>query len=214
MTELAPNFEAVLMPHDGNVEALARLSSTALLPVDVARTVLVSSEKYPYAPVKAPDGRPYFQTPLDGVLKRYYMFVNPEAPYDATNMLALQCNVIKEVKTGIIVVTPEALLRGSEADAALSIKFGCCAGGRTMVYTDRKASGQVFLRVAFSGADVRSEMQTIWRGLKLVTLDEKGMAALAHMVADMRGTCQGHTHAQKADYTRTQNWGRAKLGIS
>ena len=214
MQELAPTFEAVLMPHDGNVEALAKLSSKTLLPVDVASKVLVTSQKYPYRQLKAADGKPYTQTVVDGALKRFYIFANPDDINDTASLLALQCNVTLD-KSGIILVMPEALLRGADADVALSVKFGCCAsGGRTMLYSDRKADGSVFLRIAFSGADVRGEIQNVWRNLKLVSLDAKGVAALKHLADDMTGQCQGHAHTGKPDYSRASSWAGPRVAMS
>lgn len=214
MTELAPNFEAVLMPHDGIMPALVRINSKALLPVDVARTVLIDSQKFPYAPVKAASGKPYAQISVDGVLKHFYIFANPEDPTNPQSMLALQCTV-RQDKSGVIVVMPEHLLRGPEADVVFSVKYGCCtAGGRTMVYSDTGTDGTSFLRTAFSGADVRPEIQQIWRNLKVVTLDDAGMASLAHLADDLRGTCGGHNHGLRPDYRQGGSWGARRFTCS
>jgi hypothetical protein len=212
-TELAPIFEAPLMLHDDIMEAVCAINSNQLLPADVAKTILVDTQQYPYVLLGAQSGKQYEQLIMDGALKRFYIFADPEDPKNTNSMFALQCNVSKA--GSVINVMPEQILRGPEADFVLSIKYGCCAkNGRTMIYSDTKTDGTSFLRVAFSGQDIRPEIQQIWRNLKLVNLNPQGLATLAHMAEHLTGHCDSHTHAHKPNYNEGKNLSGQKLTIS
>ena len=201
--ELAPQFEGVLMPHDGIMQALADISREKLLPADAVRKVLLG-EKYPFTQVKGRDGKPYIQMWEGKALQRYYIFMDAQEPDNPARMLALVCNVTRDTRSGVILVMPHEVLRGAEADAVLSVKYGCCKdGGPTVVYTDTRANGQVFACVRSSGTDVRAYIASQWAGLQVRVLDANGMAALHHMALDLSGRCGTGLagHDSRAGYT-------------
>lgn len=202
--ELAPQFEAVLLLHDGIMGSLAQIRPDRLLPAPAMRNILLESERYPYTQLTQPNGRPYMQVPQDGVLKRYYIFADPEEIDNPVRMVAMECDVEMD-RSGVIKVMPSRLMRGAEADVFMSVKFGCCSpGSRTVIYSDTSQTQGVFVNMSSSGNDVRSEIRAIWNNLKVTVLDDKGAAALHHLVMDMSGRCgSGHaSHAARADYGR------------
>lgn len=203
--ELAPRFEAVLMPHDGIVDALAKIRGDALLPVDATREILVTSQKYPYRQLTQKNGAPYAQMLLDGVVKRFYVFADGDDDTNPARMVALRCSVARDPRSGQILVMPEVLLRGPEADFVMSVKYGCCtAGGRTMIYSDTSRTRGVFANVASSGTDVRAEIRSVWNNVHILELDAAGQAALQHLALDMTGRCTAHE--KRANYTIGGNW--------
>jgi len=202
--ELAPAFEAALMLHDGIMPALAAVSAGKLLPVDAARKVLLAPEKYPYKLLAAPDGRPYAQMAAGQALKRYYIFADADEIDNPARMFALVCNVTRDARTGIILVMPEEIIRGPEADFVMSVKYGCCTnGGRTFVYSDTSQSKGVFANIRSSGSDVREYIRDAWDRLQVQVLDANGMAALHHLSLDLTGRCAhgANGHAARANYT-------------
>jgi hypothetical protein len=202
--QLAPEFEAILMLHDGIADALGQIKSNQLLPASAAKEILQSAEQYPYAQLTQPDGKPYLEVRMDGKVKRHYIFADPEEPFDASRMVVMTCAV--SLDRGVIVVMPETLSRGPEADFVMSAKYGCCPGGRTMIYSDTSQSRGVFMNMASSGGDVRAEIRQVWARLQGNVLDANGMKAIEHLALDLTGRCSSHEHAQRTDHTQASTW--------
>ena len=205
--ELTPNFEAVLFLHDDIVQALARIKSNQLLPADAAKQIL-EGEKYPYAQLTQPDGKPYLEVSTNTGVKRHYVFVDPDDASNASKMVVVTCSMTlgkDKENNHEIKVMPERISRGPEADFVMSVKYGCCSGGRTMIYSDTSATTQkVFVNIASSAGDVLENIIKMWANLPVSVLNAEGLKNVQQLAQRF--------NEQRAPGTVANNWVNKRPG--
>lgn len=212
ITELFPTFEGVWFVDDNNILAAQNFNKTPLLSARDARIVLQNPTPYPYQQIKQPNGKPYAHIIEDGVLKRHYIFVDPEAPQDPSSAIDFVFTVHE--LNNIIVCLPHEVRRGQNADFIASVTHNCCSGGRTMLYSDTGVHTQkTIFNMASSGSDMVAEIRQAWQNTQALSLNNEGLAALHHLILDMTGHCSPnhHNHAHLSQYTQQKNWKGAKL---
>lgn len=205
---IMPSFDGVWMMDDTNTQAAQGISGKHVLDAATARGILANPGAYPYRAVQQTNGTPYFEAIEQDAsgqrrLLRHYLFADPHNMEDVNSTMDWVFTVSRA--DGVISVLPYEIRRAPGADFVGSVRYGDV---RTVVYSDTRQSGQVFLNVSATDAAARPAVRQAWRNLQTTVLDNEGMAAMAHMVLDMTGKC-GHNHAlhlKRPDHSRKTGW--------